>query len=118
MKTLLLFFIFFAQLNFQNENAEASFPGGASKMYKFIWENFIYPEAALKAGVSGKIYLSFAVKKDGTLEEIKVERGVGFGLDAEVKRVIGLMPNWIPATKDGKKIDSIYKLPIACIKPD
>jgi TonB family protein len=86
-------------------------------MNKFIWENLIYTEAALKAGVSGKINLSFVVKNDGSIGEIKVERGVGFGLDKEVLIVIGLMPNRIPAIKDGKKIDSIYKLPIACIMP-
>lgn len=94
-------------------DVEAQFPGGTSELRKFINEHIVYPEEAVKKKEQGKVFVAFLVKKDGSIEQIKIERGVSESLDAEAVRLIRLMPKWIPAEKDGKPIESICRLPIA-----
>lgn len=85
-------------------DVEASFPGGAKAMKEFIDNAIDYPEAAKSKGDKGRVYLSFVVEVDGSLSNIKVERGISKELDQEAKRIIRKMPKWIPAEVNGNKI--------------
>ena len=83
-------------------------------MFKYIRDNIKYPEAELKAKISGTVYVTFVVEKDGHLTGIKVLRGVrgGPGLDAEAVRVISTMPAWTPGKQNGHAERVQYNLPI------
>jgi TonB family protein len=91
---------------------DASYPGGASALMKFFADNISYPREELEKNIQGKVYLSFVVNSDGTISEIKVERGTGSNLDQEAIRVLSIMPNWIPGEYGGKKIRQRMRLPI------
>ncbi|WP_338873159.1 M56 family metallopeptidase [Spirosoma sp. SC4-14] len=88
------------------------FPGGMAKLGEYLGENLKYPEAAQKAKVEGKVFVSFIVTKTGEIADIQILKGIGYGADAEAVRVVKNMPNWTPATQDGKAVNVKFNLPI------
>ena len=87
------------------------FPGGDAALQKFIRDNIKYPALAKEKGISGKVYLSFTVDKDGTVKDIKVVRGVGGGCNEEAIRIVKLMPKFKPGRQSGKNIACQMTLP-------
>ncbi len=85
---------------------EASFPGGEKACKEFINKNVVYPASAQENGVEGVVVVSFTVKTDGTIGNIKIKRMVDPDLEAEAVRVVKKMPNWQPATEDGVAVES------------
>ncbi|WP_375561740.1 energy transducer TonB [Bernardetia sp. OM2101] len=107
--------------NFQKEEEEelfifveepAVFEGGMDNFYKYVSKNLKYPKEAKKQGIEGRIFLQFVVDKDGSLTDIKVAKGVGFGLDEEAKRVLRACPKWKPARQRGKIVKVRMSIPI------
>lgn len=88
-----------------------SYPGGEKKMYEFIIKNLRYPEIARENDIQGRVFVSFVVTKDGSLDKVKILRGIGYGCDEEAMRVILRMPNWKPGTQRGKAVAVSYTLP-------
>ncbi len=83
------------------------------KLLQFIYTNIKYPEAARDAGTQGTAVVSFVVEKDGRITELKMLRSPGEGaFDAEVLRVTGEMPKWIPGKHEGETVRVEYKLPV------
>ncbi|PWL27291.1 MAG: hypothetical protein DCO96_11120 [Fluviicola sp. XM-24bin1] len=93
-------------------DVEASFPGGAAALQSYIVNNIQYPETSIDMDEQGKVYLSFVVGADGTISQVKVERGVSKDLDREAKRVVRSMPKWVPGEAGGKKVATRCRLPI------
>lgn len=88
------------------------FPGGEDALIKYLSKNLNYPDSALRAGVQGKVYISFTVKKDGSITNASVLRGIGAGCDEEALRVIRNMPEWIPGRQRGREVDVLFTIPI------
>ena len=93
-------------------DVEASFPGGAAAMQKWIAENVQYPQTAIEMNEQGRVYLSFVVEPDGSITNIAVERGVSPDLDKEAKRLLRKMPKWSAGEAKGKKARTRCRLPI------
>jgi protein TonB len=72
------------------------FPGGEQAFYEFLRQNVGYPELAKTAGISGKVYITFVVEKNGSITDVALLRGIGGGCDEEALRVINMMPEWKP----------------------
>jgi protein TonB len=87
------------------------FPGGETAWSKFLQKNLRYPQEAIDAGVSGKVFISFVVEKDGHLSNITVMRGVGYGLEQEAIRVLKLVPPWKPGIQNGQPVRVQYNMP-------
>lgn len=90
----------------------ARFPGGEREMFKFLGKNTKYPSEAIDARISGIVYITFIVERDGRLVDAKVLRGLHHTVDAEAMRVIGGMPVWEPARKNDKPVRCRYNLPV------
>lgn len=88
------------------------FPGGQEALFKYLGENIEYPETAKTDSISGVVYITFIIEKDGTIEDVSVARGIGSGCDAEAVRVISEMPNWSPGIHGGKAVRVAYNIPI------
>lgn len=95
-------------------DVEAEFKGGQKALHKFIVKNFVYPSEAIEQNISGKVYVSFVVEKDGSISNIAIERGVHQTLDREVKNMIKKMPKWKPGKVNGKKVRVRCRLPVNC----
>lgn len=80
-----------------------TFPGGTSAMFEFLNNNVSYPKEAQEKGIEGKVTVSFVVKKDGSITNIKVEKSVHPLLDDEAIKVVSLMPNWEPGKNEKQK---------------
>lgn len=88
------------------------FPGGESALNKFLKDNIRYPSVASENGISGAVYLTFVVSKDGKISEVRVIRGIGGGCDEEAIRVVKLMPKWIAGRQNGVSVPVQFNLPI------
>lgn len=121
MKTTLLFTIILATLGFSyaqetqdtsvilletHPDVEAQFPGGSNAYRKYISKNMIYPDDYIEIDNAWKIFASFFINTDGTISEVKIERGIDDKLDEMVKSLIYGMPKWVPAEMEGKVIKS------------
>ncbi len=94
------------------------FPGGESLLMVWVSKKLVYPEGAMKRGEKGRVTVSFVIDEKGKVTEGKIERGVSADLDTEALRVISIMPDWQPGTKDGKPIKVRYMLPITFKLPE
>ncbi len=89
------------------------FPGGDQGLVKFIAEHTSYPEGAKITGTQGKVFVKFAVEKDGSIGQISILQGVDPVLDAEALRVVGKLPKFEkPGLIDGKPVAVWYVIPI------
>ena len=90
----------------------ASYPGGTPALMDFLKENIKYPEQAEREGIEGRVVAGFIVERDGSVSNIEILKSVHPLLDAEVVRVMSLMPNWIPGRQNGQPVRVKYSLPI------
>lgn len=81
-------------------------------LMNFIVQNLVYPEQALKDKVEGRVIVQFVIDIDGNVKSPTILRGLTPECDAEVLRIVGLMPRWIPAQQDGVAVESNFVLPI------
>ncbi|WP_085537760.1 TonB family protein [Massilibacteroides vaginae] len=88
------------------------FPGGEEALLKFINQGIKYPTDAQEGGKQGRVIVSFTVKKDGSVADVEVMRGVYPSLDKEAMRVIGTMPIWEPGKEKGQAVNVRYTVPI------
>jgi periplasmic protein TonB len=86
--------------------------GGMSAFYKFVGEKMKYPAQARRMQVEGRVFCEFVVNRDGTLQDVKVIRGIGAGCDEEAIRVIQSAPPWKPGKQRGKAVRSKFNLAI------
>jgi periplasmic protein TonB len=90
------------------------FPGGNDALQQYLKKTIIYPFNARDEGRQGSVYVNFIVKKDGTIADVKIAKGVKDSpdLDKEAIRVISSMPNWIPGKVNGRSVNVQMTLPI------
>ncbi len=91
---------------------QPEYPGGNAAMMKFLADNVRYPVIAKENGIQGRVICNFVVRKDGSITDVNVVRGVDPSIDAEAVRVIELMPKWKPGKQRGKEVDVRYTLPV------
>ncbi len=88
------------------------FRGGADGLYAYLRSSVRYPDEAKKRGVTGRVFLSFVIGRDGSVQDVKVDKGIGYGCDeAAVAALVGC-PKWQPAVHSGKVVKVKYHLPI------
>ena len=88
------------------------FVGGMKEWTKFIHKNLRYPPMAMDEGKQGKVYISFVVEKDGSVTNVTVIRGIGYGCDEEALRVISKSPKWKPGKQNGQNVRVKYTMPL------
>ena len=89
-----------------------SFPGGDAALMEYLNNNISYPAIAVDMNIQGKVTCSFVVGKDGSIQDVRVERSVDGSLDKEAVRVIKSMPRWIPGKQGGNAVKVKYYLPV------
>lgn len=86
------------------------FVGGPTEYRDFIQANLRYPSIAKEFDVKGVVIATFVIGANGfpEKESRKIVKGLGYGCDDEVLRVINIMPRWIPARKAGEVRQQYY----------
>ncbi|TNE78216.1 MAG: energy transducer TonB [Bacteroidetes bacterium] len=96
---------------FDTADIMPQFPGGQDSMFKFIFSRVEYPMKAKEDGISGRVLAEFVVSETGQLENIRIVKSVSPECDAEVIRIIKLMPNWIPGKIEDKPVSVKVSFP-------
>lgn len=119
-KFWLLLLVFTATLSFSQDqdtticdfpDKEAQYPGGTKELMRFLNSNFEFDLPTCLPEL-GKIYLEFIVKKDGSITNIKILKGMNEEYDREAIILLKKMPNWIPAELNGKAVRSLIRIPV------
>ncbi|MEO0899902.1 MAG: TonB family protein [Bacteroidota bacterium] len=98
---------------FMGTEVPPTYQGGNRELRKFLSRNLRYPQAAMDKEIEGKVVVQFVVRSDGSLDSPKIIKGLGYGCDKEVLRIISRMPNWNPGTLGGKAVNSMYSFPVS-----
>lgn len=102
-----------AELQKAMEEMTPKYPGGDKAFQKYLKQTLVYPLAAKKQHIEGKVFVSFVVDTVGNISDIKVVRSVHPLLDEEAIRVISAMQEkWIPGVVKGKTVSSPVTVPI------
>ena len=89
-----------------------SFPGGLTALMEYLQTSIRYPVLARESNIKGTVYVTFVIEKDGTVNDVRVLRGIGGGCDQEAVRVVQNMPAWIPGKQRNVAVRVRYNLPI------
>jgi TonB family protein len=84
--------------------------GGRKAFKKYLEDQLQYPNQALANEVEGKVTVQFTVLPNGQLSDFKVLKGLGYGCDEEVIRLIKEGPAWAPSRKDNEPVREDVKI--------
>lgn len=88
------------------------FLGGQEALQRYMQKNLRYPSLALRNNIEGRVYISFTVQADGSIADVQVLKGLGFGTDEEAARVVKNMPPWKPGMQNKHSVSVRYTMPI------
>ena len=91
---------------------DPEFPGGMEALYKFLRDNIKYPQLARDNNITGRVYVTFVVEKDGSIANPRVLKDIGGGCGQEAIRVVKSMPKWTPGKQRGKAVRVQFNLPV------
>ncbi len=94
---------------------DAQYIGGRQAMMEKIVSVQKYPEIDRELGVQGRVYVSFVVEKDGSITNVKTERGVSETLDREAVRIIKTFPKWKPGEDKYGVVRTRVRMPIVFV---
>ena len=88
------------------------YPGGGEACAKFVSKNLRYPIESVNNNATGLELVRFVVNEDGTIGNIEILESVDQYCDAEIIRIVKLLPNFTPGQQDGKPVKVWYTIPV------
>jgi TonB family protein len=92
--------------------------GGRRSFKKYLEKNLQYPPAALENRIEGKVTVEFTVQPNGQLTDFKVVKGLGYGCDEEVIRLIKDGPPWTPSKRNEQPVQETIKVRLKFEHPE
>ncbi|PTB96005.1 hypothetical protein C9994_09305 [Marivirga lumbricoides] len=111
--TIILLFVnlYFGSCQLNRINTDsASFPGGQKELKSYIKKNLDWQQGQIT--LEGKVYISFTVNEDGSINEVSLMKGLCAPCDQAALDLVKNMPKWVPASENGKPIKSELIIPI------
>lgn len=78
---------------------------------KHIRNNFRYPQLEKDLEIEGKVYVSFRIMEDGSIDNIRL-KGPSQGLEKEAERIIMKLPRMTPGKQRGRPVRVPFSIPI------
>jgi TonB family protein len=90
------------------------YPGGELQMQRDIMSNAPYPEMEEANNIQGKVYVQFVVEKDGTVSNVRVQRGVqgGPNLSEVAVNAVQKLKRFAPARSNGRPVRLVMTIPV------
>lgn len=85
--------------------------GGKEELRKFIKENLVYPEEALKNRTQGDVIIKYKISDKGEVYDPVVVKGIGHGCDQEALRLVKLI-EYDPVKNRGMKVTAHNRIKI------
>jgi protein TonB len=86
------------------------FKGGFAKIKLFLKQNLKWPDNS--TDIQGTVLLSFIVSVEGGITSVKIEKSLSPKFDEEAKRVVKLMPKWVPGKVGQNNVNVKVYFPI------
>ena len=99
---------------FESVEVEAYFAGGEASWRSYL-ENNLNPATPVVNGAPAgmyTVYIQFIVSIDGKVSDVKSLTKHGYGMEAEVMRIIRKSPIWVPAIQHGRPVNAYRKQPV------
>ncbi len=87
------------------------FEGGENALHCFIFHN-LDTNKLKEINKSGIIVAQFIIDTTGVVRNIEIIRGIDSIANNEFLRIIKLMPSWVPAKQNNKKVAVRFNLPL------
>ena len=88
---------------------------GLNEFRAWTSKSLRYPEVAAENGISGRVFVQFAVDSKGEVCDVVVVRGVDPALDKEAVRVIKASPKWKPGKQRGRPVKVQFTFPVVFV---
>ncbi|MBO4815167.1 MAG: energy transducer TonB [Muribaculaceae bacterium] len=93
------------------------YPGGDKALLQDLAENLVYPPEAIRNKIDGRVILQFVIKKDGSIEDIKVAQSLSPECDQAAIEAVKKLKLFKPGLKDAKPVNVRYMLPVRFTLP-
>ena len=93
------------------------YPGGDKALLQDLAENLVYPPEAINNKIDGRVILQFLIKKDGSIEDIKVVQSLSPECDQAAIEAVKKLKLFKPGLKDAKPVNVRYTLPVRFTLP-
>jgi len=80
----------------------ADFPGGVTGFERYIQKHLIYPKNAIRNNIEGRVEASFDITRDGSVDNVKIIKGIGYGCDEIILNILTHSPKWSPYKASGR----------------
>ncbi len=99
---------------FERVEVEARYPGGDQAWRQYLQKNLKAETPINNNAPLGQytVWVQFMVSLDGSLSEIKAISNHGYGMEAEVLRIIRQSGKWTPAIQNGRPVKAYRKQPV------
>lgn len=88
---------------------------GLNEFRAWTSKSLRYPEVASENGISGRVFVQFAINSKGEVCDVVVVRGVDPALDKEAVRVIKNSPKWKPGKQRGRPVKVQFTFPVVFV---
>ena len=100
------------------EALELASPEGGRRAFKqYLEKNLLYPQQAIENKVEGRVTIQFTVESTGLLSDFSVIKGIGFGCDEEVMRLVRQGPKWFPTKRSNEAVRDRVKVRMKFVLP-
>ena len=86
--------------------------GGFQALVRAIGRNFHYPKDARRAGIEGRVLVSFNVTELGTVADVEIKESLFPSVDAEAVQAVYRLKRFTPGQQDGKPVKVSFTAPI------
>ena len=93
------------------------YPGGDKALLQDLAENLVYPPEAIRNKIDGRVILQFVIKKDGSIEDIKVAQSLSPECDQAAIEAVKKLKLFKPGLVDAKPVNVRYMLPVKFTLP-
>ncbi len=90
--------------NYAVVRAQPDIRGSWGKFNEIVNTQLKYPKDALDNRIEGIVVVGFNISIDGTIEKMKILKGIGYGCDEEVLRILSQKIKWQPALLKGRGV--------------
>ena len=99
---------------FTQVEKDATFRGGIEEWKDFLAKNLNSKVPTKQKAPAGTytVIIKFIVAKSGEVSDVVAETNLGYGMEAEVIRVIKKSPAWNPARQNGRMVNAYRRQPI------
>lgn len=87
--------------------------GGFAAIITAIAHNFRYPKDARRAGIQGRVLVSFNVTEQGVVDDIRIVQPLFPSIDAEAMQAVYRLKRFTPGQQDGKPVKVSFTAPIS-----